>query len=141
MKTEVLSISQFLNRGLVQHEPEPFSIKINRHFKKYGTVYKVAGITIILLMAGDFALASTGIEDGARKLYYELARIGKWVIIFKGGIDTIKAMGEGDANAVKKHFLSSVLIYLLLLGLPYGLDKVDDIFNSVSTTTSTGGWE
>jgi hypothetical protein len=128
-KTEVLSVSEFLH----SRKKEPFSIK--KHFDKYGFVYKVAGSVVIILVAGggmDYAFASTGIEVGAKKLYYEIVKIGKWIIIFKGGMDTIKAAGNGDIEGVKKSFFSHLLIYLMLLGLPYGMDKVDEVFQSVT---------
>jgi hypothetical protein len=134
-----MSISEFL-RG---REPEPFSAKVERHFKKYGTVYKVAGITVIFLLSGSSALAAGTIDVEARKLYIELVKIGKWVIIFKGAIDIIKALGDGDNASAKKTFITSLLTFLILLGLPYGMDKIGEIFNNISaaTTTAPGGWE
>jgi hypothetical protein len=136
MRTESMSISEFMNGP----KAEPFSAKVERHFKKYGMVYKVAGVTAILVMSGDVAFAASGIDTEARKLYRELIGIGKWIIVFKGGFDILKMIGSGDLDSAKKSFFGYLLTYLLLLGLPYGLDKVDDIFNSVSATT-TGSWE
>jgi hypothetical protein len=70
-------------------------------------------------------------------------KIGKWVIIFKGAIDIIKALGDGDNASAKKTFITSLLTFLILLGLPYGMDKIGEIFNNISATTTTapGGWE
>lgn len=135
MKTETMSISQFLHR-----EKEPFSVKVERHFKKYGMIYKVAGVTIIILTAGSgFAFADgLGIDDEARKLYRQLINVGKWVIVFKGGIDIIKSMGNGDIDSAKKSFFGYLLTYLFLLGLPYGLDKMDEIVRHVTVPTSGG---
>jgi hypothetical protein len=45
MRTEVMSVSEFLNG----RKEEPFSAKVERHFRKYGTVYKIAGVTVILI--------------------------------------------------------------------------------------------
>jgi hypothetical protein len=128
--------------GFLQMEKEPFSVKVERHFKKYGIYYKVAGISAILLASGVGGLAtaavpvtavkSSGIDAGARALYYELVNIGRWIIAFKGGIDTIKSIGSGDMEGAKKTFISHVLAYVILLGLPHGLDKVDDLFNKVT---------
>jgi hypothetical protein len=135
MKTEVMSISAFLRR-----EEEPFSTKVERHFRKYGTVYKVAGVTVILLAGFDGSVfASSGIDAEARKLYIELVKIGKWVIIFKGAIDIIKSLGDGDNAAAKKTFITSLLTFLILLGLPYGMDKINEIFDNMSAATTTGG--
>jgi hypothetical protein len=121
-------------------EPEPFSAKVERHFKKYGTVYKVAGITVILIAGFDASVfASSGIDTEARKLYIELVKIGKWVIIFKGAIDIIKSLGDGDNAAAKKTFITSLLTFLILLGLPYGMDKINEIFDNMSAATTSGG--
>ncbi|PFP30282.1 hypothetical protein COJ96_06100 [Bacillus sp. AFS073361] len=146
MKTQSMSISEFLHGK----ETEPFSAKVERHFNKYGTIYKVAGVTVLILISAIplgggsvTAFASSGIDIEARKLYRELIGLGKWVIVFKGGFDILKMIGTGDLDSAKKSFFGYLLTYLLLLGLPYGLDKVDDIFNSVSakTTVAPGGWE
>ena len=136
MKVQTVgTISEFL-RG---NEPEPFSVKVERHLKKYGTVYKIAGVTIILLVGiGGTAFASSGIEAGAQALYMKLLSLGKWVIIFKGGFDTIKHMASGDFDAAKKGFLSYLIVYIFLFGLPWAMDEIDGIFkemklNEVST--------
>jgi hypothetical protein len=146
MRTETVgSVSEFLNGKVV----EPFSAKVERHFKKYGTAYKIAGVTVILLIGvipigggSVTAFASSGIDVEARKLYTEIVKVGKWIIIFKGAIDIIKALGDGDNVSAKKTFISSLLTFLILLGLPYGMDKVSEIFDKISPapTTSTRGW-
>jgi len=129
MRTESMSISEFM-RG---REPEPFSAKVERHFKKYGMVYVTAGVTALMLTSGGGAVyASSGIDVEAAKLYKELIGIGKWIIVFKGGFDTLKMIGNGDLDSAKKSFFGYLLTYLFLLGLPYGLDKVDQVFASVS---------
>jgi hypothetical protein len=137
-----MSISEFLNG----RQSEPFSAKVERHFKKYGMVYKVAGVTLIILTSGlgSHAFAAGLIDIEAQKLYKELVGIGKWFIVFKGGINVIKSVGNGDFDAAKSSFFSSVFIYLILLALPYGLDKIDGIFDKISTAPTsapTGGWE
>jgi hypothetical protein len=128
MKVQTVgSVSEFLHR-----KEDPFSVKAERHFKKYGFVYKAAGISIILLASGGTALAASAIEPEARKLYRELVNVGKWIIIFKGAIDILRALGDGDTGSAKKTFISSVLTFLILLGLPFGLDKVTAIFEKVT---------
>lgn len=103
---------------------------------------KVVGTTLIILIAGggfDYASAaevmpvSSDIDVEAKKLYHELAGVGKWIIIFKGAIDMVKSVGNGDFEGAKKHFLSYLLIYLALLGLPYGMDKVDAVFQNLQS--------
>ncbi|WHY01889.1 hypothetical protein [Neobacillus sp. DY30] len=137
MKVQTVgSISEFLRK----QEAEPFSAKVERHFKKYGMVYKVAGITIILLASGGSALASSGIEAGAEQLYSKLLSIGKWVIIFKGGFDIIKNMASGDFDSAKKGFISYLIVYVFLFGLPWAMNEVDSIFRELNTNEiSTNG--
>lgn len=128
-KTQVVgSIGDFL-RGCPKEETK--WAQVERHFKKYGTYYRIAGVTVIVLLTGSHAFAAGSVEDGARVLYYELVRIGKWVIIFKGGIDTIKAAGSGDFETARKSFFSHVLIYMLLFGLPYAIDKTDAVLKKM----------
>lgn len=134
MKTESMSIRDFMNR-----EKKP----IKTHFEKYGIYYKAAGISLIILATGDVSFAADmdaipamgGVDPigpAARGLYSQLVGIGKWVIIFKGGFESIKNISNGDVDAAKKSFLSYLLSYLFLLGLPYGMDKVDQVFNAAS---------
>lgn len=129
MKTQVMSIKNFMN-----YEKEPFSVKVERHFKKYGKVYKVAGLTIILVSVSSSAFAAgIGIEPAAKQLYRQLVGLGKWVIIFKGGFDIIKGMSNGDLEGAKKCFFAYLVTYLFLYALPYGMDQVDKLVNSVSS--------
>lgn len=131
-KYEKMSVSDFLNRG----GSTTTSIdRWKRHFEKYGFVYKVIGTTVIILVTGggvDYAFASNGIDRAAGKLYKELVNIGRWILVFKGGVDVIKAVGDGDFPTAKRQFFQYLLIYLMLLGLPYGMEKVDDIFNELA---------
>lgn len=138
MRTETVgSVSEFLGG----RQAELFSVKVERHFKKYGMIYKIAGVTVILLTGiGADVLASSGIDVEAGKLYKELIGLGKWIIVFKGGFDILKMIGSGDFDSAKKSFFGYLLTYLLLLGLPYGLDKVDSIFRNISPTSTTRGW-
>jgi hypothetical protein len=133
-----MSISEFMN-GKKKAEPEPFRVKFERHLTKYGMAYKIAGATAVILVAGggfDYAFASTGIEAGAQQLYSKLLSLGKWIIIFKGGFDIIKRMTDGDFDGAKKGFLSYLIVYIFLLGLPWAMDQVDSLFNGITTPTS-----
>lgn len=136
MKVQTVgSVSEFLHRN-----KEPFSAKVERHFKKYGFVYKVVGTTVIILSIGAPALASSGIEIGAERLYSKLLSVGKWIIIFKGGFDIIKNMASGDFDSAKKGFLSYLIVYIFLFGLPWAMNEVDSIFRELNTNEiSTNG--
>lgn len=123
-KTERINFGEFV-RG---------EYKRPTHWQRHGFKYQVAGSAVILLVTGaDVSFAASSIDAGASALYYELTGIGKWIIIFKGGFDTVKAVGAGDFDGAKKHFFSYLLVYLMLLGLPYGLDKVDQVFRDMKS--------
>lgn len=128
MKTQVMSINEFLNGSQSKES------KLKKHFEKYGTVYKIAGVTVILITTAfsGSVFASSGIDVEAHKLYRELIGIGKWIIVFKGGFDTLKSIGNGDFDSAKKSFFGYLLTYLFLLALPYGMDKIDHVFAHVS---------
>jgi hypothetical protein len=138
MKVQTVgSVGEFLNR---KEEAAPFSAKVERHFKKYGMVYKVAGVTAICLASGGTVMASSGIEIGAERLYSKLLSIGKWIIIFKGGFDIIKNMASGDFDSAKKGFISYLVVYVFLFGLPWAMNEVDTIFRELNTNEiSTNG--
>jgi hypothetical protein len=130
MKTQVVgSVSEFLNGRQVE---ESLGAKVERHINKYGSFYRIGAVTVIVLLSGSHAFATVGgIEIGAEKLYEKLLSIGKWIIIFKGGFDTIKHMAGGDFDSAKKGIFSYLLVYIFLFGLPWAMDEVDMIFKDL----------
>lgn len=118
-KTERINFGEFV-RGDYQRPT---------HWQRHGFKYQVAGSAVILLVTGaDISFAASAIDAKANVLYYKILDVGKWIIIFKGGIDTIKSVGAGDFDGAKKHFFSYLLVYLLLLAFPFGMDEVDKLF-------------
>ncbi|MEF3311394.1 hypothetical protein PV433_21165 [Paenibacillus sp. GYB004] len=99
------------------------------------TVFKTAGITVVLLAipASAFA-ASTGIDVGAEKIYKKLLNVGKWVIVAKGGIDTIKSVADGDLQAAKRNFLGYLVTYAILWALPWGMGEIDKLFEGMESS-------
>jgi hypothetical protein len=127
MRTKRIKFADFMSGDYKREQPQS-------HFRKHAFTYKVVGSAATLLVTGvDVSFAASSIDAGASALYYELTGIGKWIIIFKGGFDTVKAVGAGDFDGAKKHFFSYLLVYLMLLGLPYGLDKVDQVFRDMKS--------
>lgn len=111
-----------------------------------GRIYKVilvGGLTLVMLHSGlgssAFASGTIGIDKGAYEIYKKLLSVGKWIIIIKGGIDTINAMMAGDHGAAKKGFLTYLVVYLILNGLPWAMDQVDGLFNEMRNMPTTGG--
>lgn len=126
-----------MNKGEVSDQD--LKSKLQQHFDKYGMVYKIVGTTVIILVAGggfDYAFASdvipaSGLEEKASQLYTKLLRIGKWVIVFKGGFDTIKNLVNEDIAGAKKGFIGYLMIYLLLFALPWAMTEIDKIFQEL----------
>lgn len=110
---------------------EEVKSKIKTAIMNKETIIKIAGITLVLTLALPqltHAAGATGIDAAATKLYRKLLNVGKWVIIVKGGIDTIQSVVQGDMHHAKKNFLGYVLVYTILLALPWGLNQVDSMF-------------
>lgn len=114
---------------------QSMSIKefVNEDYKrnKNKTFIRVIAVTTgILLISTDIAFASTtGIDTAARELYYDkLLVFGKWAIIIKGGWDTINKALKEDFDGAKKSFFSYLIVYMILWGLPWGLDQVESVF-------------
>lgn len=130
-KVQSLTIREFMS-GDYQYG-DSFIRKMVDHLERNKVKYKIVGMTIIVfLTATDIALASgTGIDVGARKIYTKMLGVAKWVIIIKGGWDTINNTVKGDLDTAKKSFLSYLLVYVVLLALPWALGEVDTVFEGM----------
>jgi hypothetical protein len=142
MKTQSMSIKEFMHPELQVSESK--MKKLECHLEKYGMVYKVAGLTVIFVTSafGVNAFAATGIDGfdfGAEKLYKQLLRVGKWIIIFKGGFDILKHMSNGDMDQAKKSFLGYAVTYSFLWALPYIMDSIDGLFSGLMPAESPLG--
>lgn len=117
------------------NQPKCYVFDTRKLRKEVGTTVKVAGLTgIIFIWLSDTSFAAgTGIDVGADKVYKKLLGIGKWVIIFKGGIDTIKSVADGDLPAAKRNFLGYGVTYAILWGLPWMLKEIDKLFLEMET--------
>ena len=111
--------------------------KIVAHLKKHKIKYQIVGITLVIFATGIFdtsAFASTGgtgLDIGGRRIYKKLVGLGKWVIIFKGAWETIQSSLKGDMDTAKKSFLQYLLIYIILLALPWSMDQIDTVFKGI----------
>lgn len=105
-----------------------------RKIRSKDTFIKAASVSVALFIATpdvSFA-AGTGIDVGAEKIYKKLVNIGKWVIIVKGGIDTIKTVADGDLPSAKKNFLGYGVTYAILWGLPWMMAEIEKLFDDMS---------
>lgn len=109
--------------------------KISSHIKRNKRFYKIVGVAtgVSLLIIGtpNIAFAEiTSIDVRARDLYYgKLLKFGKWAIILKGGWDTINKAIKEDFDGAKRSFFSYAVVFAILMGFPWVLDEVEDVFS------------
>jgi len=110
------------------------------HINRHKVIYRIGAITLVVLLVGGLdtiahaaALdpSTTSIDEGARKIYTKLVNVGKWVIIIKGAFDTISNTVQGDFIQARKSFLAYLLVYVVLLGLPWAFSQVEMLFEGL----------
>jgi len=104
---------------------------VSKALQKNGTLIKVAGLTVILVTVPQaaFAAGGAGLEKNAWDLYMKLLRIAKWVILFKAGIETIKAVADGDTDKAKKSFVAHLVPFGILLMMPHAMNAIEGLFD------------
>ena len=107
---------------------------IMEHINRHKVIYRIGAITLIVLLGGmDVAFAADStIDAGATKIYSKLVNVGKWVIIIKGAFDTINSTVQGDFIQARKSFLAYLLVYVVLLGLPWAFAQVEMLFTEMT---------
>lgn len=129
-RTKTIDFKKFVSG---QYAIEQKELKYNRKMaiKK---VVVIGTYTAIVFVGGfDIANASDGIDPAARQLYTKLLSIGKWIVIVKGAITTVNNVIQEDIGSAKKNFLGYLVVYLILKGLPWGMDQVDHLFEGVES--------
>lgn len=108
------------------------------HVERHKLIYRVGAITIMVLLGAgglEHAFASvgdgSGLDVGAQRFYHKLVSIGKWVIIIKAAFDCISNTVQGDFVAARKSALAFILVYGILLGLPWAFGQVETIFEGM----------
>ena len=103
-----------------------------RHLKKYGAVY--AQIIIyagVIFFSPSDVFAAGSLDASGNAIYKKIIGIGKWVIIIKGGIDTIQNVMGGDFDSAKKSFLGYLMVYGVLFALPWGMEQIETVFSGL----------
>lgn len=140
--TKTMSIPDFVRNGW---QEETTIQKFFAHLDRNKIKYCVIGTAIILFLSVSglafangndavsvFASSGTGIDAGAKTLYKKLISVGKWIIIIKGGIETIKSAAvDGDFQNSRTKILGYVITYALLWALPWAFDEVEKLFNEM----------
>lgn len=111
------------------------------HIERNKIAYRIGATTLIVMFAGGLNIvahaaaavdpSTASIDEGARMIYKKLISVGKWVIIIKGGFDAISATVQGDFIQARKSVLAYLLIYLILLGLPWAFGQVELLFEGL----------
>jgi hypothetical protein len=134
-RIETLTFRQFYD---YDYDTDSTIDKIIQHLKKHKIKYQIVGITIIIFATGIFdtsvfatSTGGTGLDAGGRHIYRKLVGLGKWVIIIKGGFDSIQSAIKGDFGSAKSSFLQYLLIYIILLALPWSLNQIDEVFKNI----------
>jgi hypothetical protein len=127
-----MSIPDFVRHGWREETAiDAFLAHLDRNKIKY----RIVGTAIILFLGFvDVSYASTGIDVGAMKLYKRIINVGKWIIIIKGGIDTIKSGVDGDYPGVKTKLLGYGLTYASLWALPWLFGEIDKLFGEMEAS-------
>lgn len=133
MKVKSMSIPDFIRNGWEEERAIDLFIA---HLERNKIKYRIVGTTIIVFLGmSEAAFASSGIDIAGKKLYDKLIGVAKWVIIFKGGMDIIKSMTDGDMPGAKKSAMGYAFTFLLLLALPWMLEQIEGLFHEMETTT------
>jgi len=126
-------------RSLLDHIKAGAKIVVE-HINRHKVIYRIGAITLVVLLAGGLDTiahaaavdpSTTSIDEGARKIYTKLVNVGKWVIIIKGAFDTISNTVQGDFIQARKSFLAYLLVYVVLLGLPWAFSQVEMLFEGL----------
>lgn len=132
---QTMTISEFMSGD---YKNETITVKVTRHYDKYKVVYRIGAVTLAVLVIGtaDFSSIAeaadiSNIDAKANEVYKKLVKVGKWIIIGKGGVDTIKSISNGDAEGAKKYAFSYLMIFLLLLAMPWAYEMIEDLFEEL----------
>lgn len=111
---------------------------VRLHVSKHKAIYRIGAMTVIFILAAATGVSADAlgspageIDNTAGMLYNELLKVGKWAIIIKGAFDTVSATIQGDFVAARKNAFAYMLVYVILLGLPWVFEKIEDVFQGV----------
>lgn len=85
-------------------------------------------LTLTMPLLPSVVEAATGIDARGAQIHMKLVGIGKWIIVGKGTVDIIQNVLNGDTDTAKSKFMGYLLMFALLLALPWGLNEVEALF-------------
>ena len=95
----------------------------------------IKGVLLTSLLTGvaflsldDLAYASDITRKAERFYFGTFMTIAKWVIIIKGGWDIVTKTLKEDFEGAKRSVVQYLMVFAVLMGLPYALEMVEDLF-------------
>lgn len=130
-RTEVMTISEFMSRDFVIEDQ---IARIKRKKNIINVTLKTGICLTFIFMATQGIVGAEGldmIDTKANDIYVKLLTIGKWFIIVKGALQTINKLLQGEDKTALKTFVSYLVVYVILKGLPWVFDQVDIVFKDL----------
>src|SRR5690606_25778005 len=122
MRTETINFRDFMKGNVPA--PKPMVSK-----KFIITTCLIAGALVFGIIDPASAATAT-LDEKAKDLYFKkFLGIDKWIIVGKGGWDTVNKTIKEDFDGAKKSFLQYLLVFGILYALPFGLDQVESVFS------------
>ncbi|QCR33108.1 hypothetical protein [Lysinibacillus sp. SGAir0095] len=88
----------------------------------------IAG-TIFYFTMDSSVFAAGGLDARAEKFYFDtFIGIAKWIVIIKGAWDIVGRSMKEDFEGAKRGLLQYVLIFGVLMGLPWAMNEIESIF-------------
>lgn len=98
-------------------------------FKKIGGLFTALVLTSAVYFNLDTTAYASNLTDKAEGFYFgTFMNIAKWVIVIKGGWDIIAKTLKEDFEGAKKSIVQYVVVFAVLMGLPWALEMVEEIF-------------
>lgn len=95
-------------------------------------VFKTCLLVGGFMFFGDIAFAES-LDEKAKQIYFEkFLGIAKWIIIGKGGWDIVSKALKEDFDGAKRSVIQYIVVFATLLGLPWMLGQIEDIFKEES---------
>lgn len=100
-----------------------------RNLKKAGGLFTSLALTSAIYFNLDTTVYASNLTDKAEGFYFgTFMNIAKWVIIIKGGWDIIAKTLKEDFEGAKKSIVQYLVVFAVLMGLPWALEMVEEIF-------------
>lgn len=101
---------------------------LERNKSFYTGVCFSLGYALVASILLDPSVAFADIDSGGARIHKKVVGIGKWVIVIKGTIETIKSVLDGDYLTAKTQFFQYLFCFAIMLALPWCLTEIEGVF-------------